>query len=1781
MPSINEFGPNRRIEKESPAKDFFKGLRDFFTSQDKFTKLFLITTLLLATSSPYLVTKFFTKAAAPLQTNIEQSVLKYHGYIVEFKDDSVADYKKKTQGEGKTASQPLIDYEKNTLLPKHNEAKNDTLTRLTDLRKGKRQLKPTTILKDYTKVFNGVALDIDDSEADELKKSPFVKNVYPDMEVKSQLSQSVPLINADKVWELKDIAGRNITGKGVKIAILDTGVDYTHPDLGQTNITERSFDRITPSALMLTAGELENDEMMSIDNGRLAYFSGSKIFIYSFSSKTTDEIDTVPTNLLVRRISLKNNLLAYYVYDQSLNGSIYYYDLQTKTNNKIADTQIIGFIQIDNNKIIYSRTPNSTDLFSHIFVYDISTQTEKDITPDNAASNFLQQTSGGRIIYPVTTGYCYDKAIVYDTNTMTSKDIFPPNIGALLDFKGSQILYASCPNWSDYHLYNIDTGEDIKLSFNGVSNSSSATGIQNIIYTFSWLNKGIIGDGVIYFSQDIDTNKIIAYDLNQKRYVQINLLMVSESIAGEGKKICFTSNDSNIYCHDYDPNNPYPARTNFFNSKVIDGYNFVNNSSDPFDDAGHGTHVSAIAAGLPSSIATGTSSPLGGGGGGTPPPTFTPTPAITGPFIGVAKEAQIVSYKVLNSYGSGSFSNVMAAIDRAVSTRLDTDPSNDIDVISMSLGAQCLNNQYSTSCGPDDVVSKSVDNAVDNGITVVIAAGNSGPGIGTITSPGTARKAITVGAVDKSKHIADFSSRGPVIYNGETINKPDVVAPGVNICAAEWSSWYSNYRCGDDKHIAISGTSMATPHVAGIAALIKQAHPDWTPLQIKETIKTTAENLGLTINDQGSGFVNALASLTIPAPSICTPRPACLDLPNPCLMPEPTDGWCPAVTSTPTPSPTPIVPIIPPIRFWRMDDNVAGSGKVILDSSEYSNYGVTYGSGIACNVAGKYNTGCSFGGKDDYISVAYGGSLNGVNQGTMTMWVKWNGIQDTDVCGQYGDILGRQANGLFSNNVISLSTNDPSTARIVWNPYSACSSAIKGTTVAGDGVWHHIAVTFSSGDHKLYVDGNLDGSSTTTGVMNNNSAYTPLTFGAWIGDGGGYSTSTIDEVKIYNYILTQNQVKQDMNPVPTNSPTPTPPLSVTLTPTPPSPFTPTPISGPYKRVFITSNAYSGNLGGLDGADTKCQASADNAKLGGTWKAWLSDSTTSAASRLTHNTGPYKTLISGDIYIANNWDSLIDGSPLDVGVGIAADEFWNLKWYSYNVWSNTDIKGDINTRPVIPGTGNCSNWTSSSNSDSGRTGYATGESPGWSDAPSLYHQPCNASMRLYCFEQNTPSSTPTPTPPQLPCTLASASWSSNTAMKDDTVYLNVASGTNCANKQIALKVSLNGILGGDASIQPASIILDSNGTGRGSWTAEFSPLLPGTNPQYYFTATSGNSTVDTKGSLLTVVMPVTPTPIPTPTPTPTACNLTGASWSTQTTVSDSTVGLSATGNNYCIGRSVTFEVWQNGLGGGKMTDPVPATATFISGNNVASNWIAQYTPVIPFTDPQYYFKAILSGGNTVDTTQALLTVKSVPTPTPIPTPTPTPKITLTPTPTLGPSTITTQILTSKDDVNEDGTIFDTSSSALWIGNGASYDKSYTGLRFNTVSIPKGVTIVSTRLEVYSNQDQWINLGVSFAAQAIGNSPAFSLTAKPSQRPLTTTKVSFSNNASWLKNTWYGFDGLGPIIQEVVRRTDWQTGNSISLIVKGTSRSRARKFVTSFDGSANTSSILSPRLIITFR
>jgi hypothetical protein len=161
------------------------------------------------------------------------------------------------------------------------------------------------------------------------------------------------------------------------------------------------------------------------------------------------------------------------------------------------------------------------------------------------------------------------------------------------------------------------------------------------------------------------------------------------------------------------------------------------------------------------------------------------------------------------------------------------------------------------------------------------------------------------------------------------------------------------------------------------------------------------------------------------------------------------------------------------------------------------------------------------GSKSNRVEIPGGGGLSGAQQGTISMWVKWTGTQDAGFGGSYGAVLGRQQDGVFSANIINITTADPVTGALQWRRGSGAS--ITGTTPVGNDTWRHVAVTFTTTNSELFLDGVSEGVGPAGSLTAN--VTTPLAIGAWTGGGGSYATASIDDVAIWNRVLAATEIQ--------------------------------------------------------------------------------------------------------------------------------------------------------------------------------------------------------------------------------------------------------------------------------------------------------------------------------------------------------------------------------------------------------------------------------------------------------------------------------------------------------------------------------------------------------------------------------------------------------------------------------------------------------------------------------
>ena len=270
-----------------------------------------------------------------------------------------------------------------------------------------------------------------------------------------------------------------------------------------------------------------------------------------------------------------------------------------------------------------------------------------------------------------------------------------------------------------------------------------------------------------------------------------------ENLSYTGKGVCVAVLDTGIYPH------------MDLSRRIVAFYDYINQREFPYDDNGHGTHVCGILAG--SGEASG------------------------GKYRGVAPGCLLIGMKVLDRNGNGRKEDVLKALDWVIRNKEEYG----IRIVNISVGTTYDHPSQ------NDVLIQGVERAWDSGLIVVAAAGNRGPNPGSVTSPGSSRKIITVGSSDLLLGKSGISGRGPTF---ECVCKPDLVAPGSHIVACTPGS--------KNGYGIKSGTSMSTPLISGAIALLLEKHPDLTNVQVKKILLESVDDMGLSHNQQGRGVFN-------------------------------------------------------------------------------------------------------------------------------------------------------------------------------------------------------------------------------------------------------------------------------------------------------------------------------------------------------------------------------------------------------------------------------------------------------------------------------------------------------------------------------------------------------------------------------------------------------------------------------------------------------------------------------------------------------------------------------------------------------------------------------------------------------------------------------------------------------------------------------------------------------------------------------------------------------------
>ena len=287
----------------------------------------------------------------------------------------------------------------------------------------------------------------------------------------------------------------------------------------------------------------------------------------------------------------------------------------------------------------------------------------------------------------------------------------------------------------------------------------------------------------------------------------IRAMEVWENLGIDGEGVVMGLLDTGI-----DKNHPDLA------GRVLKTKDFITSYEDDTanDGQGHGTHCAGTI-----------------GGGNT-----------SGRAIGVAPKVKFIVGKIFSDEGSSSFSAIVNAMQWIVDPDNDSATPPPVRAVSNSWGG-----------GMSDKFQAAIDTWIELQVAPIFAAGNSGPGPNSLGAPGIYRNVIAIGATGPIDTIANFSSRGPVTYQGETYIKPDLSAPGVGVYSAKNGGGYQE----------MSGTSMATPHTAGVVALMLQADPEISVARMQGILEDTAVDLGDEgmDNDFGWGRIDAFEAVRL------------------------------------------------------------------------------------------------------------------------------------------------------------------------------------------------------------------------------------------------------------------------------------------------------------------------------------------------------------------------------------------------------------------------------------------------------------------------------------------------------------------------------------------------------------------------------------------------------------------------------------------------------------------------------------------------------------------------------------------------------------------------------------------------------------------------------------------------------------------------------------------------------------------------------------------------------
>jgi subtilisin family serine protease len=661
----------------------------------------------------------------PLSVEDAQFLKKYfkdEGYIVELKEDPLLLFKKE-----KTGLKEITD---------HTAAVKSSHMNLYEALAETSEGAENKVKREFYNVFNGMSLEnISDEELIALTILPSVKKIYPVKTYHMLLSESVPEIKADQVWNTQDSLGRSITGTGIKIAIVDTGIDYTHPDVGgcTVKINGTSFPYYLESA-----HPYSNSMKYNWTVRRPGFTNISVHFSKIDTEASFDKVIIQNSSGGIVKI-----YSGYYenVWTPSIPGDTMYITLQT--DYTVTEWGFATDLVANGTMSALSDCPKI------VAGYNFVDGTDDPLDDQGHGTHCASIAAGNGSLKGVAPGASLMAYKVLDSEGSGSEDDIVAGIDQAVS-DGADVISLSLGSYGD---------PDDALS----------TAVDNAV------KAGVVV--VVAAGNDGPTNATISSPGCARRALTVGA--INKANSPNKKRI------SNLVV----TTKP---------EKNITSLAFTNSSLTP--SGGIVAELADADMGFPNN--------------------FTKQ-SFTGK-IALIKRGEVYFYeKVRNAYNAGA------------------------------IGAIIYNNYYGIFQG--DLLNESK-------IPAASISQEDGEYLLSRLMNGTV--SVNLSVYEDNSIIADFSSRGPAyIYN-----KPDILAPGVAICAARANLSSFETPCKDNMHVYLSGTSMAAPHVAGAVALLLQKNPLWSPMQIKSALQKTAYDYGYDLNDQGAGKLDIYAATQLTSP---------------------------------------------------------------------------------------------------------------------------------------------------------------------------------------------------------------------------------------------------------------------------------------------------------------------------------------------------------------------------------------------------------------------------------------------------------------------------------------------------------------------------------------------------------------------------------------------------------------------------------------------------------------------------------------------------------------------------------------------------------------------------------------------------------------------------------------------------------------------------------------------------------------------------------------------------